>query len=112
VGHARHRPKNNDIVRKAYPKGIVIYDAKKGLFDPQSLLYAQPRRILAGLRKIPDTGLLADYMTVEHMCAHIEAAKSVASQVQRDVYVSIGFHFEGNGNFQKILKVAGARYGK
>lgn len=53
--------------------------------------------------EVPDTGILADYISVDKMKKHIHSAVTLAEST--DVYASIGFHFQGTSNYEKILKV-------
>jgi hypothetical protein len=100
--------KNADIIRKAYPGGLAIY--KKGVFTEEGMLEAQPREIYRDLVEVPDTGILADYITEKDMLRHLQLAAALAKN--RDVYTSIGFHFQGTNNFRKLVRVVAAIYGQ
>jgi len=84
---------NNKVIRLAYPKGIQIHD-KQLVNYKQGLLAAQPKRIWKNLVEVPNTALLADYVTKNHMIKQIDIAVDLAQTQSDPVHVSLGFHVE------------------
>lgn len=50
------------------------------------------------LLEMPDTAILADYVSADYMKEQINHALAAASQQTSDVYVSLGFHLESGGD--------------
>ena len=80
----------------AYPNGLNIYGNSNDLTE------AQPRKIQQ-LLELPDTAILADYVSATYMKAQIDQAIELASKRKTEVYLSLGFHLESGGD---------ARFGK
>jgi hypothetical protein len=54
---------------------------------------SQPVEIQS-LIELPDTCVLADYVTGDQMTLHIDLAKQLAESQSEDVFISIGFHVD------------------
>lgn len=81
----------NNLFLAAYPQGIHIRS------DANDVSAAQPRMIQK-LLELPDTAILADYVTADYMKEQIEHTVTFASRQSSDVYVSLGFHLESGGD--------------
>jgi len=81
----------NSIFLSAYPDGINIYG------QSNEVTAAQPRKIQK-LLELPDTAILADYVTADYMKDQIDRAVVLASAEAAAVYVSLGFHLESGGD--------------
>lgn len=93
-GARRQSGKNylsNILFLSAYPQGINI--ASRG----NDVAAAQPRKIQR-LLELPDTAILADYVSTDYMKEQINRAVTAASQQASDVYLSLGFHLESGGD--------------
>lgn len=82
---------SNSLFLSAYPQGINIAS------QANSVSAAQPRMIQR-LLEMPDTAILADYVSADYMKEQINHALAAASQQTSDVYVSLGFHLESGGD--------------
>lgn len=82
---------NNSLFLSAYPQGINIAS------QSNSVSAAQPRMIQR-LLELPDTAILADYVSADYMKEQIHRALTAAAQQAADVYVSLGFHLESGGD--------------
>lgn len=63
--------------------------------------YFQPKKIKQStstktITEVPDTGLLADYVTPKWMKEHIDNAITLSQS--KDIYISLGFHLESGGD--------------
>lgn len=81
----------NSIFLAAYPEGINIFA------QSNTVATAQPRR-LQNLLALPDTAILADYVTADYMKEQIDHAIAQASAQAADVYLGLGFHLESGGD--------------
>lgn len=81
----------NRLFLAAYPNGIQIRD------NANDVSAAPPRKIQK-LLELPDTAILADYVTADYMKEQIDRAVFIASQQSSDLYVSLGFHLESGGD--------------
>lgn len=82
---------SNSLFLSAYPLGINIFS------QSNAVSAAQPRKIQR-LLEMPDTAILADYVSTDYMKEQIDHALIAASQQASDVYVSLGFHLESGGD--------------
>ena len=81
----------NRIFLSAYPDGINIFA------QSNEVTAAQPR-MLQKLLELPDTAILADYVTADYMKDQIDRAVAQATAQAAEVYVSLGFHLESGGD--------------
>jgi hypothetical protein len=81
----------NSLFLAVYPNGIHIRSNANDVSE------AQPRMIQM-LLELPDTAILADYVTADYMKEQIDRAVATASQQSADLYVSLGFHLESGGD--------------
>ncbi|MCG3118898.1 MAG: hypothetical protein ALAOOOJD_01183 [bacterium] len=81
----------NSLFLSAYPNGIHIRD------NGNDVSAAQPQKIQK-LLELPDTAILADYVTADYMKEQIDRTVAIASQQSSDLYVSLGFHLESGGD--------------
>lgn len=81
----------NSLFLSAYPNGIKIFGSSNDISR------AQPRKIQK-LLELPDTAVLADYVTGGYMKEQIGRAVEVASKQSCEVHISLGFHLESGGD--------------
>jgi len=82
---------SNSRFLEVYSEGLQV------LAHENEVSAAQPQKIQK-LVEIPDTAILADYVSADYMQDQIDRAVVNAREHSREVYVSIGFHLESGGD--------------
>lgn len=79
---------SNTYSHKTYPDGIKAMMGEE--ISQPHLIKTQQGLLL----EIPDTAMLADWVPVEKMKAHIDAAYTKAKKENKAIYISLGYHQE------------------